>query len=143
MAFAVQQGFFAVNQPLHPAVFRSILPVDQLAAGSSLNMMVMQAEVPLSAHWLPVLIPFISFPGCTSSMWRVLSPPWARWYRCPLCLPPRQTEAPGLRSIATGLRYLGTKPFTDGYGPGCRGHGLRYAAGTLPGDGEVNFGGSR
>ena len=41
--FAVQQAFFAVNQPTRSAILPKLLPPDQLPAGNSLNMTVMQA----------------------------------------------------------------------------------------------------
>ena len=57
--FAVQQAFFAVNQPTRSAVLPKILPLELLPAANSLNMTVFQAGAiggPLVAG---VLIPVI------------------------------------------------------------------------------------
>ena len=57
--FAVQQAFFAVNQPTRSAVLPKLLPLELLPAANSLNMTVMQAGAiagPLAAG---VLIPVV------------------------------------------------------------------------------------
>ena len=57
--FAVQQAFFAVNQPTRSAVLPKLLPPDLLPSANSLNMTVMQAGAiagPLAAG---VLIPIV------------------------------------------------------------------------------------
>ncbi len=57
--FAVQQAFFAVNQPTRSAVVPKLVPPDQLPAANSLNMTVLQAGAiggPLVAG---VLIPVL------------------------------------------------------------------------------------
>jgi MFS family permease len=41
--FAVQQAFFAINQPTRSAILPKLLPPEQLPAANSLNMTVMQA----------------------------------------------------------------------------------------------------
>jgi MFS family permease len=41
--FAVQQAFFAVNQPTRSAILPKLVPTDQLPAANSLNMTVFQA----------------------------------------------------------------------------------------------------
>ncbi len=41
--FAVQQAFFAVNQPTKSAILPKIVPIADLPAANSLNMTVMQA----------------------------------------------------------------------------------------------------
>ena len=54
---AVQQAFFAVNQPTRSAIIPKLVPSDQLASASALNMTVMQFGAivgPLSAG---ILIP--------------------------------------------------------------------------------------
>jgi MFS family permease len=59
--FAVQQAFFAVNQPTRSAILPKILPTELLPAANSLNMTVFQAGAiggPLAAG---VLIPVIGF----------------------------------------------------------------------------------
>ena len=59
--FAVQQAFFAVNQPTRSAVLPRLLPLNLLPAANSLNMTVMQAGAiggPLIAG---ALIPVFGF----------------------------------------------------------------------------------
>src|SRR5215218_2207173 len=41
--FAVQQAFFAVNQPTRSAILPKLVPLDQLPAANSLNMTVFMA----------------------------------------------------------------------------------------------------
>src|SRR5918999_86168 len=41
--YAVQQAFFAVNQPTRSAILPKLVPLDQLPAANSLNMTVFQA----------------------------------------------------------------------------------------------------
>ena len=61
LTFSLQQAFFAVNQPTRTAVFRSILPLEQLPAGASLNMMLMQAGAIVGPLVAGALIPFIGY----------------------------------------------------------------------------------
>ena len=59
--FAVQQAFFAVNQPTRSAVLSKLLPAELLPAANALSMTVMQAGAiagPLAAG---VLIPVVGF----------------------------------------------------------------------------------
>ncbi|WP_394281900.1 MFS transporter [Corynebacterium sp.] len=142
--FALQQAFFAVNQPTRTAVFRSILPLDQLAAGASLNMMVMQAGAIIGPLVAGALIPFIGFSWIYFIDVACLVPTLGAVLSLP-SLPPtgEQTEAPGLRSIASGLRYLGTKPvllMAMGLDAVAMVFGMPRA--LYPEMAEVNFGGS-
>ena len=67
LTFSLQQAFFAVNQPTRTAVFRSILPIHLLAAGASLNMMLMQAGAIIGPLVAGALIRSSVIPGSTSS----------------------------------------------------------------------------
>ncbi|WIM67841.1 MFS transporter [Corynebacterium breve] len=108
--FALQQAFFAVNQPTRTAVFRSILPFDQLAAGASLNMMVMQAGAIVGPLVAGALIPFVGYSWIYLIDVACLVPTLGAVLTLPSLPPTGPTEAPGLRSIGSGLRYLWAQP---------------------------------
>jgi len=108
--FAVQQAFFAVNQPTRSAVLPRILDLEILPAANSLNMTVMQAGAiggPLIAG---VLIPFTGFSWLylidsiclLATLWAVIRLP-----RLPI---EGVTGTPGLRSVIEGVVYLRTQP---------------------------------
>lgn len=59
--FAVQQAFFAVNQPTRTAVLPRILPLEQLPAANSLNMTVMQFGAIAGPLVGGALIPLLGF----------------------------------------------------------------------------------
>jgi len=107
--FAVQQAFFAVNQPTRSAVLPRILPLAQLPAANSLNMTVMQAGAIVGPLLGGVLVPVLGF----SLMYLIdslslLATMWAVW-RLP-SLVPETVDGPrpgvGLSSILDGFSYL-------------------------------------
>ncbi|MGB3696447.1 MAG: MFS transporter [Gordonia sp. (in: high G+C Gram-positive bacteria)] len=111
--FAVQQAFFAVNQPTRTAVLPRILPLEQLPAANSLNMTVMQAGAIAGPLVGGALIPFLGFSTLYAvdavflfaTLWAVISlPP----------LPPEHAEGErptaGFRSVVDGLVYLKGHP---------------------------------
>ncbi|UQE75775.1 MFS transporter [Gordonia sp. PP30] len=111
--FAVQQAFFAVNQPTRTAVLPRLLDDDLLPAANSLNMTVMQAGAiagPLvGASLIPVLgfsLLYLTDAICMlATLWAVVALPSLR--------PERDGEAPstpGLRSVIDGLVYLRHHP---------------------------------
>lgn len=59
--FSLQQAFFAVNQPTRTAVTRFILPLEQLPAGISLNMLLAQVGAIVGPLLAGALLPFMSF----------------------------------------------------------------------------------
>ncbi|MGB3301197.1 MFS transporter [Gordonia sp. (in: high G+C Gram-positive bacteria)] len=110
MIFAVQQGFFAVNQPTRTAVLPRIISMEQLPAANSLNMTVMQAGAIAGPLVGGALIPFIGFSMLYAAdavflfatLWAVVTlPP----------LPPEHTPGmdkptAGFKSVIDGLVYL-------------------------------------
>jgi len=109
--FAVQQAFFAVNQPTRTAVLPRLLAPDLLPAANSLNMTVMQAGAiggPLVAG---VLIPFTGFSWLyltdavclLATLWAVIRLP-----RLPV--EGAGLRTPGLRSVIEGIAYLRGQP---------------------------------
>ncbi|MGW5521215.1 MFS transporter [Gordonia sp. NPDC003950] len=106
--FAVQQGFFAVNQPTRTAVLPRLLPSGQLPAALSLNMTVMQAGAIAGPLVGGALIPVLGYPVLYLLDTLFLIPTLWAVIRLPK-LPPESDLAPkvaGLRSVIEGLRYL-------------------------------------
>ena len=109
--FAVQQAFFAVNQPTRSAVLPKILPPELLPAANSLNMTVFQAGAiggPLAAG---VLIPVVGLEWLylvdTVTLFATLS----AVVRLPqLAVVDAATGAPGVRAVVDGFAYLRHQP---------------------------------
>jgi len=105
--FAVQQAFFAVNQPTRTAILPRLIPMDQLPAANSLNMTVMQFGAIAGPLVGGALIPVLGYSYlyltdtiCLfATLWAVITlPP----------MPPEHDNAPraGLRSVIDGFGYL-------------------------------------
>lgn len=105
--FAVQQSFFAINQPTRSAVLPRLLPLDQLPAANSLNMTVTGAGAIAGPLVGGALIPVLGFSSLylidTLSLFATL---WAviRLPRMPIEGAP--AGAPGLRAVLDGFAYL-------------------------------------
>ncbi|MFT4128215.1 MAG: MFS transporter [Gordonia sp. (in: high G+C Gram-positive bacteria)] len=106
--FAIQQAFFAVNQPTRTAVLPRLLPAADLPAALSLTMTVMQAGAIAGPLIGGALIPVLGYSMLyladavllLPTLWAVLALP---------ALAPESANAPtvaGLRSVLDGLRYL-------------------------------------
>ncbi|GAB3492308.1 MFS transporter [Flexivirga lutea] len=105
--FAVQQAFFAVNQPTRSAILPRLIPLDQLPAGNSLNMTVMQFGAIAGPLVGGALIPVLGFQYlyltdtiCLfATLWAVITLP---------AMPPTHdgTSKAGLRSVIDGFVYL-------------------------------------
>ncbi|MFW6868954.1 MFS transporter [Nocardioides sp. CPCC 206347] len=108
--FAVQQAFFAVNQPTRSAVLPRLLEPDELPAANSLNMTVMQAGAiggPLVAG---ILIPFVGFSWLYLADAVCLFATLFAVIRLPSLPIQGVTGTPGLRSVIEGITYLRTQP---------------------------------
>jgi MFS family permease len=109
--FAVQQAFFAVNQPTRSAVLPKLLPDELLPAANSLNMTVMQAGAIGGPLLAGVLIPVLGFSTLylidTVTLFATLS----AVVRLPrLAVEGAPTKSPGLRSVVEGFSYLAGHP---------------------------------
>ncbi|MGN6783239.1 MAG: MFS transporter [Marmoricola sp.] len=108
--FAIQQAFFAINQPTRSALLPKIVPPDQLPAANSLNMTVLQFGAIAGPLVGGALIPVLGFSWlyltdtiCLfATLWAVvLLPP----------LPPEGVQGrAGVRSVVEGLSYLRGHP---------------------------------
>lgn len=108
--FSLQQAFFAVNQPTRTAVFRSILPLELLAAGSSLNMMLMQFGAIVGPLVAGALIPFIGYSWLYALDAALLIPTLGAVLALPALPPKGEVQKAGFRSVVDGLTYLRTQP---------------------------------
>ena len=109
--FAVQQAFFAVNQPTRSAVLPKILPAELLPAANSLNMTVFQAGAiggPLAAG---VLIPVIGLEWLYLIDTVTLFATLAAVVRLPkLAVVGAEIVAPGIKAVVEGFAYLRHQP---------------------------------
>lgn len=109
--FAVQQAFFAVNQPARSAILPSLLPMEQLPAANSLSMTVTQAGAIAGPLVAGILIPFTGYTWlylidtCTlfATLYAVVLLP-------KLAVVGAGVKAPGLKSVWEGFAYARTKP---------------------------------
>lgn len=108
--FSLQQAFFAVNQPTRTAVFRAILPLDLLPAGSSLNMMLMQAGAIVGPLLAGAMIPLIGFTWLYLVDVVFLLPTLFAVVSLPTLRPSGEVVKAGFRSVVAGLHYLWTQP---------------------------------
>ena len=108
--FALQQAFFAVNQPTRSAVLPRLLPAAQLPAANALNMTVMMAGAIVGPMIGGVLIPVLGYSWLylidTLSLFATLAAVW----RLPGLPVQNRVGAPGLRSVIDGLAYLRLHP---------------------------------
>jgi MFS family permease len=109
--FAVQQAFFAVNQPTRSAILPRLVDAPLLPAAVSLNITVMQAGAIAGPLVGGVLIPFVGLSWLylvdTITLFATLS----AVVRLPrLRADDATTGTPGLRSVVEGLAYLRGHP---------------------------------
>ncbi len=108
--FAVQQAFFAVNQPTRSAVLPKLLPPDLLPAGNSLNITVFQAGAIAGPLVGGALIPVLGFSWLYLLDTVTLFATLGAVVRLPKLPVEGPVTSPGLRSVIDGLRYLRGHP---------------------------------
>ncbi|MFW0785406.1 MFS transporter [Gordonia sp. CPCC 206044] len=106
--FALQQGFFAVNQPTRSAILPRLLPDRQLPAALSLNMTVMQAGAIAGPLIGGALIPVLGYSLLYFLDTVFLVPTLIAVVMLPAMRPDTDGErrVAGLRSVIDGLKYL-------------------------------------
>jgi len=108
--FAVQQAFFAVNQPTRAAVLPKLLPLEQLPAANSLSMTVMQAGGIAGPLVGGALIPLVGF----SWLYAIDTVTLFATLGAVVGLPRLPVEGalgtPGFRAVIDGFRYLRGHP---------------------------------
>ena len=108
--FALQQAFFAVNQPTRSAVLPKLLPHEQLPAANSLNMTVMQAGGIAGPLVGGALIPVLGFSWLYLLDTVTLFATLGAVVRLPRLPVEGVVQAPGLRAVVDGFRYLRHQP---------------------------------
>ena len=109
--FALQQAFFAVNQPTRSALLPRLVPPEQLPAANSLNMTVMQAGAIAGPLVAGILIPFTGFGwlyaldtvSLLTTLWAVVRLPSLR-------IEGVAAAVPGVRAVVDGFAYLRHQP---------------------------------
>jgi MFS family permease len=108
--FAVQQAFFAVNQPTRSAILPKLRPAAELPAANSLNMTVMMAGGIAGPLVGGALIPVVGFSWLylvdTLTLFATLS----AVVRLPKLPVEGAAGTPGLKAVIDGLRYLRGHP---------------------------------
>ncbi len=104
--FAVQQAFFAVNQPARAAIYPRLLPPEQLPAANSLSMTVFQFGAIAGPVAAGMLIPVTGL----STLYlldaiALLAMLWATW-KLPSIPPTGESRREGLREVFDGFAYL-------------------------------------
>ncbi len=108
--FAVQQAFFAVNQPTRSAVLPKLLPLEQLPAANSLSMTVMQAGGIAGPLIGGALIPVLGFSWLYLLDTVTLFATLGAVVRLPRLPVEGAVASPGLRAVIDGFRYLRHQP---------------------------------
>lgn len=109
--FAVQQAFFAVNQPTRSAILPRLLPPEQLPAANSLGMTLFMAGAIAGPMIGGALIPVLGFSWLYladtvflfATLWAVVKLP-------SMPVENRGAGTPGLRSVIEGFAYLRLHP---------------------------------
>jgi MFS family permease len=107
--FALQQAFFAVNQPTRSAAIPRLLPPEQLPAANSLSMTVQQVGAIAGPVLAGALIPVVGLPTLyLSDAIALLATVWAVW-RLPELPPTGSARKAGFRTVLDGFAYLATQ----------------------------------
>jgi len=108
--FAVQQAFFAVNQPTRSAILPKLLPTADLPAANSLNMTVMMAGGIAGPLVGGALIPVTGFSWLYLIDTFTLLATLSAVVRLPRLPVEGAAGTPGLKAVIDGLRYLRGHP---------------------------------
>ncbi len=108
--FAVQQAFFAVNQPTRSALLPRLLPLDLLPAANALNMTVFQAGGIAGPLVGGALIPLVGFSWLYLIDTVTLFATLGAVIRLPRLPVQGALGSPGLKAVVDGFRYLRTQP---------------------------------
>ena len=106
---AVQQAFFAVNQPTRSAIIPKLVPSDQLASAAALNMTVMQFGAIVGPVSAGILIPVLGLQTLYLLDSIALLATLYAVYRLPPQPVSGERRSVGLRSVIEGFAYLATR----------------------------------
>ena len=106
---AVQQAFFAINQPTRTAILPRLLPGDQLASANALSMTVFQFGAIAGPLLAGILIPTLGLATLyLLDSIALLATLWALW-KLPVLPPTGTLRRAGLREVLDGFVYLATQ----------------------------------
>ncbi len=108
--FALQQAFFAVNQPTRSAVLPKLLPTEQLPAANSLTMTVFQAGGIAGPLVGGALIPVLGFSWLYLLDTVTLFATLGAVVRLPRLPVEGAVTTPGMAAVVDGFRYLRHQP---------------------------------
>lgn len=106
--YALQQMFFALNQPVRQAILPEIIPASQIPAASALNMTVVSGGAIVGPLIGGALIPVLGYSALYFVDTLTLFATLYAVYKLPQ-LPASAKEdgsTPGFRSVVDGLKYL-------------------------------------
>lgn len=109
--FAIQQAFFAVNQPTRTAILPKLIPHEQLPAANSLNMTVMAFGAIAGPLVGGALIPVLGYPWLYGIDTILLFATLYAVVKLPALVPDKGAgdvarKVPGFGSVIDGLAYL-------------------------------------
>lgn len=104
--FALQQSFFAVNQPVRTAILPKIVPMHLLPSASSLNMLVVMSGAIVGPLVGGALIPIMGFTWLYLADTIFLLATIYAVLRLPALVPENAIRRVGLSSVLDGFRYL-------------------------------------
>ena len=107
---AVQQGFFAVNQPTRSAILPRIVPAELVPSANALNMTVFSTGVIVGPLLVGVLIPVIGLPWLYFVDALTLTGVLYAVFRLPPLPPGGLGSARGRAKVGDGLSYLRGRP---------------------------------
>jgi len=107
---AVQQGFFAVNQPTRSAILPRIVPAELVPSANALNMTVFSTGVIVGPLLVGVLIPVIGLPYLYLVDALTLTGVLYAVFRLPPLPPGGLGSARGRAKVGDGLSYLKGRP---------------------------------
>lgn len=107
---AVQNGLFGINQPARTTIMPRILPPELMPAANALGSLTMGTGLMIGPLLAAVLIDRVGYTLAYGVESALLLVTLGLLVGLPSVPPQGQTSPPGLRSVAEGLRYLGTRP---------------------------------
>lgn len=107
---AVQQGFFAVNQPTRSAILPRIVPAELVPSANALNMTVFSTGVIVGPLLVGVLIPVIGLPYLYFVDALTLTGVLYAVFRLPPLPPGGLGSGRGRAKVGAGLSYLRGRP---------------------------------
>ncbi len=107
---AVQNGLFGVNQPARSTIMPRLLPPELMPAANALGSLTMGTGIMIGPLLAALFIHWWGYGGAYGAEAALLLVTLFLLAGLPSIPPEGEVSRPGLRSVAEGLRYLGTRP---------------------------------